>query len=193
VFEVGLPAVCEEINQAFSKGNFARVDALLWPAIDQFHDLPQLWFYAGNLAFKTGRAALAVLCFERCITLDENPLVLANLGAAYRRLNDQEGGMAALSAALEREPDYEPALVNYGAMFVNEGQPEKGIPALERAVELGRAKGKCETGAEWNLALLYLEAARFGEGFDLYRGGYGAERWCARMRTRACGAQASGP
>lgn len=176
MFEVGLQSACEEINQAFSKGNLARVDALLWPALDQFSDLPQLWFYAGNLAFKMGKAALAAMCFERCVQLDENPLVLANLGAAYRRLNQHENGLAVLERALERDPDYEPALVNYGAMYVNEGCPEKGIPALERAVSLGRAKGQLETGAEWNLGLLYLESGRFAEGFDIYRNGYGAER-----------------
>lgn len=176
MFEVGLANVCDEINQAFGKHDYQRVEGLLWPALDQFSDLPQLWFYAGNVAFQTGRAALAALCFERCVQLDENPLVLANLGAAYRRLNRHEDGLAILRTALDRDPNYEPALVNLGAMYVNEGCPEKGIPHLEKAVALGRAKGRCETGAEWNLGLLYLEAGRFGDGFDIYRGGYGAER-----------------
>lgn len=176
MFEVGLANVCEEINQAFGKGDLARVDHLLWPALDQFSDMPQLWFYAGNLTFKTGKAALAAQCFEKCVQLDENPLVLANLGAAYRRLNQHENGLAALRQALDRDPNYEPALVNYGAMYVNEGNPNGGIPYLERACELGRANGKLETGAEWNLGLLYLEAGRFAEGFDIYRNGYGAER-----------------
>lgn len=184
MFEVGLANVCEEINQAFSKGDLQRVDGLLWPALDQFSDIPQLWFYAGNLSFKMGRAALAARCFERAIELDENSLVLANLGAAYRRLNKHEQGLEVLGRALERDPDYEPALVNYGAMFVNEGRPNEGIPALERAVALGRARGKPETGAEWNLGLLYLEAGRFAEGFDIYRYGYGAERL---VRTYAHG------
>lgn len=176
MFEVGLQSACEEINQAFHDGNLQRVDQLLWPALDQFNELPQLWFYAGNLLFKTGRVALSALCFEHALELDQNELVLANLGAAYRRLNQNEDGMRVLSVALERNPNYEPALVNLGSMFVNEGCPEKGIPHLEKAVALGKARGKLETGAEWNLALLYLEAARFGEGFDLYRNGYGAER-----------------
>src|SRR6185295_3520665 len=176
MFEVGLPNICEEINQSFAKGDLKRVDGLLWPALNQFSDLPQLWFYAGNLFFKMGKCAPAALCFERAIELDENPLVLANLGAAYRRLNQNDKGTAVLKMALERSPNYEPALVNYGAMHVNEGTPEEGIPYLEKACALGRKRVKLETGAEWNLALLYLEAARFAEGFDLYRGGYGAER-----------------
>lgn len=176
MFEVRLEQVCEEINQAFRAQNFNRVEHLLWPALDQFVDMPQLWFYAGNVFFQTGRPSLAVLCFTRCLELDDNQLVLANLGASYRRLNDQERGLMVLQAAIDRDPDFEPALVNYGAMFVNEGCPERGIPALERACELGRARGQLEKGAEWNLGLLYLEAKRFAEGFDIYRRGYGSER-----------------
>lgn len=184
MFEVGLSSVFDEINEAFSKGNLQRVDQLLWPALDQFSEIPQLWFYAGNLAFKTGKCALAAMCFERAIELDDNPLVRSNLGACYRRLNQHEQGFNILKSTIERWPDFEPALVNYGSMFVNEGCPNEGIPALERAVSIGREKGKMEIGAEWNLGLLYLEAGRFAEGFDIYRNGYGAERL---VRTYAHG------
>lgn len=178
--ELGLSHVCAAIDDAFRRNDFARVDQLLWPAIDQFSDVPQLWFYAGNLNFNLGRVALAEACFQRCVDLDVNPLVLANLGASYRRMNKHAEGIKVLEAALDKQPDYEPALVNLGSMYVNEGCPEKGIPHLEKARELGRAKGRTERGAEWNLGLLYLESGRFGEGFDLYRGGLGKERL---MRT----------
>lgn len=174
--EIGLAAVCDEIGQAFGRGDLQRVDQMLWPALDQFPEVPQLWFYAGNLNFQVGRVALSDVCFQRCIDLDSNPLVMANQGAAKRRLNHHDEGIAVLRAALERVPDYEPALVNLGSMFVNEGTPELGIPHLERACELGAQKGKYEKGSRWNLALLYLEAGRFKEGFDLYRTGLGAER-----------------
>lgn len=178
--ELGLNDVCATIDDAFRRNDFPRVDQLLWPALDQFSDVPQLWFYAGNLHFNLGRVALAEACFQRCVDLDANPLVLANLGASYRRLNKHAEGIQVLEAALDKQPNYEPALVNLGSMFVNEGCPEKGIPHLEKAVALGRAKGRVERGAEWNLSLLYLESGRFAEGFDLYRGGLGKERL---MRT----------
>lgn len=184
MFEVGLESVCAEIGEAFREGKHQRVEQLLWPALDQFSTIPQLWFFAGCIHFKTGRVALATVCFERAVELDSNALVLSNLGASYRRLNQHENGLSVLRMSLERAPDYEPALVNLGAMYVNEGCPEKGIPYLEKAVALGKAKGQLETGAEWNLGLLYLEAARFAEGFDIYRNGYGAERL---VRTYAHG------
>lgn len=178
--ELGLSQVCDEIAAAFSKDDYKRVEALLWPALDQFPETPQLWFYAGNLFFQTGRVAPSVRCFEYCIELDENPLVLANLAAAYRRLNKHDAGIMVGRTALDREPNYEPALVNLGSMFVNEGTPQLGIPYLEKAMRIGEAKGKTERGVTWNLSLLYLEAGRFKEGFELYRKGLGAERL---MRT----------
>lgn len=185
--EVGLGQVCANIDQAFKANDLKRVDTLLWSALDQFSELPQLWFYAGNLFFQMGRCALSVLAFERCLELEENPLVYANLGAAYRRLNNHEAGLNVLKLALDKAPDYEPALVNLGSMYVNEGKPAEGIPYLERAVAIGREKGRLERGALWNLGLLYLEAGRFAEGFDIYRQGLGAERM-----TRSYGAEKHG-
>lgn len=174
--EIGLGAVCDDIGAAFGRGDLQRVEQMLFPALDQYHDLPQLWFYAGNLYFQQGRVALSAMCFEKCISLDSNPFVLANLGAALRRLNQNEAGAEVLRRCLERKPDYEPALINLGSMYVNEGTPNEGIPFLERAVAIGNARGTHEKGDRWNLGLLYLEAARFKEGFELYRTGLGHER-----------------
>ncbi len=174
--EVQLADVCDEISKAFEGGNLRRVDELIWPALDQFPDLAQLWFYAGNLFFRTGRCALAMVCFERCIHLDTNPAVYANLGATLRRLQLHDAGETVLRTGMERFPDYEPTLINLGSMYVNEGSPELGIPPLERACELGEKKGVFEKGARWNLGLLYLESGRFKEGFEFYRTGLGQER-----------------
>lgn len=169
--EIGIAQVLSGIEAAFKANDLKQVEALLWPALDQFPAIPQLWFYAGNVFFQTGRAAIAARVFEYCASLDETPFVLANLGASYRKLNKHEEGKRVLLTALERDPNHAPALVNMGSMFVNEGNPHEGIPYLERAAAIGT-----ERGATWNLALLYLEAGRFGEGFDCYRKGLGAER-----------------
>lgn len=169
--EVGLPQVFAAIEQAFKDENLQRVEALLWPALEQFPEISQLWFYGGCVFFKTGRSAVAKELFEKAIDLDDAAHVYSNLGACYRRMNLQDEGRAVLKQALERDPNYAPALVNMGSMFVNEGIPEQGIPYLEKAVSIGT-----ERGANWNLGLLYLESARFGEGFDCYRRGVSHER-----------------
>ena len=168
---MGLPQVFAAIEQAFKNEDLVRVEALLWPALEQFSEISQLWFYGGCIFFKTGRAAVAARLFDRAIELDDAAHVYSNLGAAYRRMNLQNEGRLVLQQALDRSPDYAPALVNMGSMFVNEGEPHNGIPYLEKAVEIGT-----ERGANWNLGLLYLEAGRFGEGFDCYRRGVSHER-----------------
>lgn len=169
--EVSLPDVFKAIEAAFKDENIPRVEALLWPALEQFPDVSQLWFYGGCIFFKKGICAVARELFEKAIDLDDAAHVYSNLGACYRRMNLQEEGKAVLAKALDRDPDYAPTLVNMGSMFVNEGIPKQGIPYLEKACALGT-----ERGATWNLGLLYLESARFGEGFDCYRKGLNHER-----------------
>src|SRR5690606_13792299 len=147
VQEVGLQQVFESIDAAFKANDYKRIEALLFPALDQFDDIPQLHFYAGNFYFNTGKLSSAQAHFEKAVELDENPLILANLGATFRRKNKHEEGIRVLEAALDRNPTYEPALVNLGSMYVNEGCPEKGIPYLEKAVALGKQRGRIEKGA----------------------------------------------
>lgn len=169
--ELTLVQVFEQIEEAFKANDLRRVEALLWPAVEQFPDIAQFWFYGGCVFFQTGRSAVAAQLFRKAIELEDGPHIYSNLGACLRRMNLHEEGILVLSQALDRDPNYAPALVNLGSMFVNEGCPNRGIPFLEKALKIGT-----ERGAGWNLALLYLEAGRFGEGFDLYRQGIARER-----------------
>jgi len=155
--EVGVEQVYASIDEAFKVNNLERVEGLLMPALDQFPELPRFWFYAGCLHFKRGYPALASLSFREAIRLEDAPHIYSNLGACLRRMNRNEDGIRVLERGVARVPDYAPALVNLGSMYVNEGCPEQGIPHLERAVEIGG-----ERGATWNLGLLYLEAAPRG-------------------------------
>jgi tetratricopeptide (TPR) repeat protein len=169
--EVGVEQVYAAIEDAFKRNDLKKVEGLLMPALDQFPDLSRFWFYNGCLNFKLGYCAQAAVAFEKAIALDDAAHIYSNLGACYRRMNRNDEGLRILHQALDRMPNYAPALVNVGSMYVNEGCPEKGIPYLEKAVEIGG-----ERGAVWNLGLLYLESCRFAEGFDCYREGVTHER-----------------
>lgn len=181
--ELTLPQVFEGIEDAFRREDLKRVEALLWPALEQYPQVSQFWFYGGCILFKQARCAIAEVMFRRAIDLEDHAHIYSNLGACYRRMNLHESGISALRLCLDRDPDYQPALVNLGSMYVNEGIPNEGIPYLEKAVELGKASGKTESGATWNLGLLYLEAGRFGEGFDYYRMGVTRERMVRSYST----------
>ncbi len=169
--ELQIGQVFSAIEDAFRTDDLKRAEALLWPAVEQFPDISQFWFYGGCVFFKTGRPAVASQMFRKAIELDDAAHIYSNLGACYRRMNLHEEGKHVLQMCLDRDPNYAPALVNLGSMYVNEGCPDLGIPHLERAEEIGG-----EHGAIWNLGLLYLEAGRFGEGFDRYRQGVSHER-----------------
>lgn len=170
--EVGVERVYAAIEEAFRSEDLNRAEALLMPALDQFPDNSRFWFYVGCLNFKRNYCAQAAACFERALDLDDQPHIYSNLGACYRRMNLNDRGLEVLRRGLDRNPNYAPTLVNIGSMFVNEGNPHEGIPYLERAI----AADPKERGAVWNLGLLYLEAARFAEGFDHYRAGVTHER-----------------
>lgn len=174
--ELQLTQVFTAIEQALHDKEFGRVQALVGPAIEQFPEVSQLWFYMGCFFYKTGSPAVASVLFTRAIELDDLAMVYSNLGACLRRMNLHEDGLRALEVAIEKAPNAGEALVNLGAMYVNEGCPELGIPHLERARALGEAAGKQEHGTIWNLGLLYLEAGRFAEGFDCYRTGVVVQR-----------------
>jgi tetratricopeptide (TPR) repeat protein len=174
--ELQLSQVFTAIEQALHDKEFGRVQALVGPAVEQFPEISQLWFYLGCFFYKTGSPAVASVLFNRAIDLDDLGMVYSNLGACLRRMNLHEEGLRALEIAIEKDPNAGEALVNLGAMYVNEGCPELGIPYLEKARALGHDAGKQEHGTIWNLGLLYLESGRFAEGFDCYRTGVVAQR-----------------
>lgn len=178
MLELGLQQVFSGIEEALVSKNIARAEYLLWTALDQYYDLPQLWFFAANIHLEKGHSALAVQAFKRALELEENPIFWGNLGAAYRRINQTDESRRCLARALEMNPNDGSSLTNMCATFVNEGNPHPGIEYGERALKTPQGDR-----ARWNLALLYLEAGRFQEGFECYHAGLNHERQL-RMFTK---------
>lgn len=167
---VGLAQALEAIQQAIadlkSPGNLQKAEQLLWPALDQFPDLPPLWFYAGCYLAQTGRHSLAIRCYEKSYELQPNPVIWTDIGASYRCMNRIEDCRGALQRGLEAMPNDPQMLTNLAGSYVNEGDPHAGIPYGERALEISPNEKTI-----WNLSLLYLEAGIFDKGFDFYTEG----------------------
>ena len=83
--ELGIAQVFDAVEKAFKDEDLVRVESLLWPALEQFPDISQFWFYGGCLHFKSGRAAIAATMFKRAIELEDHAHSYSNLGACYRR------------------------------------------------------------------------------------------------------------
>lgn len=149
-----------------SPGNIAKAQDLLFTALDQKPDLAPLWYYAGELLFKTGRHALSNACIERAYALQPNPDMFVAIGGNFRAMNQIESCRAALKRALHANPNDVSALVQMTGSYVNEGDPLPGIAYGERAIAL-----EATDSGLWNLALLLLESGDFERGFELYARG----------------------
>lgn len=170
--EVGLAQVFDSIKSALDSHNYLQAEQILMPALDQYPELPQLWYYAGTLFFQVERLALSVQALKRSVELEPAAVSYSNLGAALRRMGRHEEALAALKRAAEIEDNNASTWNNIGACWVNEGGPENGLPAVNKAIELKPGFAR----AHWNKALLELELGNFGVGWDEYRWGIGHDR-----------------
>lgn len=146
--------------------NIAKAQDLLFVALDQRPELAPLWYYAGELLFKTGRHALSNACLERCYALQPNPEVYVAIGGNFRAMNLIDSCRTALSRALHADPKNVRALEQMAGSYVNESDPLPGIEYAERALALEST----ESGL-WNLALLLIESGNYERGFELYAEG----------------------
>lgn len=183
MIEIGLEQVYARVEDALNRQNYQEAENLLFPAIDQFPDNPQLLFYASHVLVKREKYMLARLCVEESIRLSPNGRAYGNLGAIYRRMNDNAMAEKMLDRAIEYEPTEKNAWNNKAANYVNEGDPDKGIIAARKALELDPDFTK----ASWNLGLLLLEKGEFAEGWDRYRDGLAMQDRMLRSYTKGEG------
>lgn len=167
MIEIGLEQVYSRVEDALNRQDYVEAENLLFPAMDQFPKDSQLLFYASHVLVKRERYMLAKLCVEESLRLSPNPRAYGNLGAIYRRMNDNVMAEVMLDRAIEYEPEEKNAWNNKAANYVNEGNPDPGIVAAKRALEIDPDFIK----ASWNLGLLLLEKGEFAEGWDRYRDG----------------------
>lgn len=165
--ELRLDSVVERISEAIREGNLNLADQLLYPALDQKTDVGPLWFYAGILNSMRGCQAIAFECFRRSQELEPHPANWANLGGVLRSMGRVEEARRVLARGLDSAMEHAEVYANLAGTYVNEGMPAQGIEYGEKALALKPD----HAGARFNLSLLYLEAGRYGEGFDAYAEG----------------------
>ena len=158
--------VMPQIEAALVAHKTNEAAALLWPALNQHSHIAALWFYAGSLLNMEGKHAMAFEAWQKAFNLEPNHIILANMGAALRAMQQAELGRKFLQRALDYAPNDAGILANLTGCYVNEGNPWPGIEYGTRA--LGSAH---DGSARFNLALLCLEAGQTVPGFDYYAEG----------------------
>lgn len=129
----------------------------------------QVIYQLGSLYMQTNRNGLAIrLMLPIAEKSPDTPHEWwNNLGAAFRNEHCNAEARHCFQKALEKNV-HQHALANICALWVNEGNPEKGIPYGRQALMLQPDHPQ----ASWNMGLLLLENKEYEEGFKLYADGF---------------------
>lgn len=166
----------KEFNEAEKKLNYLlNID----------HQNPILFYYLGCLYNEKQMLAMAVMAFDRAISLQNNfDVALNNAGAVYRSLGNNlkareyflkasdiaKGSNYAASCDNDTErakrnlADY---LCNYGSTWVGSGEPQKCIDMINKGLEVWHEL----PNGMWNQGLAYLELGNYEKGFYGYEFG----------------------
>ena len=99
-----------------------------------------VWYLLGRTKYNEGRYDEAVSCFQKALSLRPKYLEAENnLGLSLRELNKLDEARVAFQAAIEWQEnapvDAQPYL-NLGSLFADQGDLDKAIPLLVKAVAL---------------------------------------------------------
>ena len=125
---------------------------------------PEALFELSVLLFEAGRFAECSHYLERLLVVrpDEPallpvpvPVLLTNLGEAYRRQGDLGQATATFERILALDPDFAEAHHNLGITLMNSGQPDLALPHLKRAVALRPESAPFHVSLAWALLRLH--------------------------------------
>ena len=101
----------------------------------------QAWIDLANAFFDLDRFGDAINAYEKGLAIQpDNPHVLTDLGAMYRRNNAPEKALEVFSKAIAVQPDFETALFNKGIVYMHDlNDIPKAIEAWEQLVKVNPA------------------------------------------------------
>jgi predicted O-linked N-acetylglucosamine transferase (SPINDLY family) len=115
----------------------------------------QALFMLSVLLFESQRFEEASRYLERAVAIRPNqPVLLTNLGEAYRRHGNLERAAAAFQRVLAEEPDFPEAHQNLGLTLMDAGATAEALPHLERAAALRPDNVRFQVSLAWVLAKL---------------------------------------
>ena len=163
---------------AFARGDVAKGELAVREVVKRKPDYVAGWLMLGDLLAASQRLKEALEAFEAAAKLEPtNARAVSNLGMLAARLGDSAKAVEYLTAALSTD-DTAGTRATLGNAWVALDQPAKGLPHLEKAVELAPREGRYRVNlgeALLKLGQLELATKRFKEGLAL-----DAEPWASR-------------
>jgi tetratricopeptide (TPR) repeat protein len=128
-------------------------------------------FLLGTAYLQQGCNGLAINLFQRCLAQDRlQPEFWNNLGSAWKHEHNNAKAETCFRRALmlhKEQKNQAEVLNNLCTLWINEGDPEKGIRYVEQGLQFDPEEPKLH----WNYSLLLLEQERWKEGFYEYEYG----------------------
>ena len=156
--------------EAEHKSRGARAAAPLWQRaiIERPDDWRALYGLGSAYAETESDDAAAIALLTRAVESSAGaPEAYTALGSVMRRCQHAEMARWCYEEALNKSPDFPQAVLGMAGSYVNQGNPEKGIPWARKALELP-GDAMFRSHVENDLALLLLEAGQWVEGWKYY-------------------------
>ena len=146
----------ERARASRAAGQTKEAESLYRQLLGRSPQHPEALFELSVLLFESGRFEESSRTLERLLAVRPEdpvllPVLLTNLGEAYRR----QGALGRAAAAFERilalDPAFPEAHQNLGITLVNAGRPSEALPHLERAVALRPESAPFHVSLAWAL------------------------------------------
>ena len=125
----------------YNQGQYEQALAAFNSALELDDQQPALWANVGNTYSKLNQSAEALEAYEKAIAIaPEDPTLYQNLGGIYAAMGNTEKAREVYEQAVKLSAYGDPkdAAINYynmGVTFINSGQTEEAVEALQKAIE----------------------------------------------------------
>src|SRR6185436_15573022 len=167
------PPILIEADRLNEAGDYDKALVLYDQLLAQNHDHPHLLGSIGTIFLRnSATCGLGLTLLHFCIDTFKKrgkkvpTEIMVNLAVAYKHSGQYAKCKEWLETAIKISPTVG-AYTNYGSMFVENNEPEKGEEALRKAIAMDSSVPM----PKWNLSLILLESGRFKEGWEMYESG----------------------
>jgi hypothetical protein len=144
--------------------NFEDAKSFIAKAIDLHPNDYQIYNNAGLVYGSIKDHQLAIEYFNKAISLSPEPFLYTNLALEYKKMGDFNRCYHVFQGLLDRNVNSEHVYFNYGSFVHELGDLDHAIKLYRKAIEVNYDF----PAPHYNLAICYLLAGRYTEGWEEY-------------------------